>query len=77
MSSKAPSTPSSLIRISTLFPSKTTGSDSASPTILATPESCATLYLPPGYDPARDGPLLCLLWSYPKRLPEMPRDALW
>ncbi|XP_074368396.1 putative glutamyl endopeptidase, chloroplastic [Apium graveolens] len=25
----------------------------------------ATLYLPPGYDPARDGPLPCLVWSYP------------
>ncbi|KAL8054678.1 hypothetical protein ABFX02_04G007800 [Erythranthe guttata] len=25
----------------------------------------ATLYLPPGYDPARDGPLPCLMWSYP------------
>ncbi|KVI12548.1 Peptidase S9, prolyl oligopeptidase, catalytic domain-containing protein [Cynara cardunculus var. scolymus] len=25
----------------------------------------ATLYLPPGYDPSRDGPLPCLLWSYP------------
>ncbi|KAB2616311.1 glutamyl endopeptidase [Pyrus ussuriensis x Pyrus communis] len=25
----------------------------------------ATLYLPPGYDPARDGPLPCLFWSYP------------
>lgn len=25
----------------------------------------ATLYLPPGYDPAKDGPLPCLVWSYP------------
>ncbi|KAL1558344.1 putative glutamyl endopeptidase, chloroplastic isoform X2 [Salvia divinorum] len=25
----------------------------------------ATLYLPPNYDPARDGPLPCLMWSYP------------
>ncbi|CAA3008284.1 probable glutamyl endopeptidase, chloroplastic isoform X1 [Olea europaea subsp. europaea] len=25
----------------------------------------ATLYLPPDYDPARDGPLPCLVWSYP------------
>lgn len=25
----------------------------------------ATLYLPPGYDPARDGPIPCLVWSYP------------
>nr|XP_011465337.1 PREDICTED: probable glutamyl endopeptidase, chloroplastic isoform X2 [Fragaria vesca subsp. vesca] len=25
----------------------------------------ATLYLPPGYDPSRDGPLPCLFWSYP------------
>ncbi|KAI8522601.1 hypothetical protein RHMOL_Rhmol13G0008700 [Rhododendron molle] len=25
----------------------------------------ATLYLPPGYDPTRDGPLPCLVWSYP------------
>lgn len=25
----------------------------------------ATLYLPPGYDPLRDGPLPCLVWSYP------------
>ncbi|XP_051141807.1 probable glutamyl endopeptidase, chloroplastic [Andrographis paniculata] len=25
----------------------------------------ATLYLPPEYDPARDGPLPCLMWSYP------------
>ncbi|XP_057782216.1 probable glutamyl endopeptidase, chloroplastic [Salvia miltiorrhiza] len=25
----------------------------------------ATLYLPPDYDPARDGPLPCLMWSYP------------
>lgn len=25
----------------------------------------ATLYLPPGYDPSRDGPLPCLVWSYP------------
>eukprot|EP00262_Sarcandra_glabra_P021213 TRINITY_DN8834_c1_g1_i1.p1 TRINITY_DN8834_c1_g1~~TRINITY_DN8834_c1_g1_i1.p1 ORF type:complete len:949 (-),score=194.61 TRINITY_DN8834_c1_g1_i1:437-3283(-) len=24
-----------------------------------------TLYLPPGYDPSKDGPLPCLLWSYP------------
>jgi len=26
----------------------------------------ATLYLPPGYDPARDGPLPALLWAYPR-----------
>ncbi|PON61711.1 Peptidase [Parasponia andersonii] len=25
----------------------------------------ATLYLPPGYDPSTDGPLPCLIWSYP------------
>ncbi|KAI4349739.1 hypothetical protein L6164_010299 [Bauhinia variegata] len=25
----------------------------------------ATLYLPPGYDPSTDGPLPCLVWSYP------------
>ncbi|XP_055818052.1 probable glutamyl endopeptidase, chloroplastic [Solanum dulcamara] len=25
----------------------------------------ATLYLPPSYDPSRDGPLPCLVWSYP------------
>ncbi|OMO64008.1 hypothetical protein CCACVL1_22129 [Corchorus capsularis] len=25
----------------------------------------ATLYLPPGYDPAKEGPLPCLVWSYP------------
>ncbi|XAR58375.1 Acylaminoacyl-peptidase [Bertholletia excelsa] len=25
----------------------------------------ATLYLPPDYDPAKDGPLPCLVWSYP------------
>ncbi|GJY61914.1 probable glutamyl endopeptidase, chloroplastic [Tanacetum coccineum] len=25
----------------------------------------ATLYLPPGYDASRDGPLPCLVWSYP------------
>ncbi|KAB2605085.1 glutamyl endopeptidase [Pyrus ussuriensis x Pyrus communis] len=25
----------------------------------------ATLYLPPGFDPSRDGPLPCLFWSYP------------
>ncbi|XP_058077922.1 probable glutamyl endopeptidase, chloroplastic [Magnolia sinica] len=25
----------------------------------------ATLYLPPGYDPSNDGPLPCLVWSYP------------
>ncbi|XP_076958929.1 putative glutamyl endopeptidase, chloroplastic [Bidens hawaiensis] len=25
----------------------------------------ATLYLPPGYDTSRDGPLPCLVWSYP------------
>jgi hypothetical protein len=23
------------------------------------------LYLPPGYDPSKDGPLPCLFWSYP------------
>ena len=26
----------------------------------------ATLYLPPGYDAERDGPLPCLLWAYPR-----------
>lgn len=26
----------------------------------------ANLYLPPGYDPARDGPLPTLLWAYPR-----------
>ena len=26
----------------------------------------ATLYTPPGYDCARDGPLPCLLWAYPR-----------
>uniref|UniRef100_A0A2P2LJY6 Probable glutamyl endopeptidase, chloroplastic n=1 Tax=Rhizophora mucronata TaxID=61149 RepID=A0A2P2LJY6_RHIMU len=25
----------------------------------------ATLYLPPGYDPSKEGPLSCLVWSYP------------
>lgn len=25
----------------------------------------ATLYLPPGYDSVKDGPLPCLVWSYP------------
>ncbi|KAF8394663.1 hypothetical protein HHK36_020879 [Tetracentron sinense] len=25
----------------------------------------ATLYLPPGYDSSKDGPLPCLVWSYP------------
>lgn len=25
----------------------------------------ATLYLPPGYDASKDGPLPCLIWSYP------------
>ncbi|KAF0907627.1 hypothetical protein E2562_018420 [Oryza meyeriana var. granulata] len=25
----------------------------------------ATLYLPPGYNPSEDGPLPCLIWSYP------------
>lgn len=25
----------------------------------------ATLYLPPGYNPSIDGPLPCLIWSYP------------
>lgn len=25
----------------------------------------ATLYLPPAYDPSKDGPLPCLFWSYP------------
>ncbi|XP_021904266.1 probable glutamyl endopeptidase, chloroplastic isoform X1 [Carica papaya] len=25
----------------------------------------ATLYLSPGYDPSKDGPLPCLVWSYP------------
>jgi len=25
----------------------------------------ATLYLPPGYSPSEDGPLPCLVWSYP------------
>ncbi|KAL5561014.1 hypothetical protein UlMin_030761, partial [Ulmus minor] len=25
----------------------------------------ATLYLPPGYDPSKEGPLPCLIWSYP------------
>lgn len=25
----------------------------------------ATLYLPPGYDTSKDGPLPCLIWSYP------------
>jgi dipeptidyl aminopeptidase/acylaminoacyl peptidase len=25
----------------------------------------ATLYLPPDYDPSKDGPLPCLVWSYP------------
>jgi dipeptidyl aminopeptidase/acylaminoacyl peptidase len=31
----------------------------------------ATLYLPPGYDPARDGPLPLLMWAYPREF----RDA--
>lgn len=25
-----------------------------------------TLYLPPGYDPQRDGPIPTLLWAYPR-----------
>lgn len=25
----------------------------------------ATLYLPPDYDPSKEGPLPCLVWSYP------------
>jgi dipeptidyl aminopeptidase/acylaminoacyl peptidase len=25
----------------------------------------ANLYLPPGYDPSKDGPFPCLVWSYP------------
>ncbi|XWS31821.1 hypothetical protein CRYUN_Cryun23aG0109200 [Craigia yunnanensis] len=25
----------------------------------------ATLYLPPGFDPSKEGPLACLVWSYP------------
>jgi hypothetical protein len=25
----------------------------------------ATLYMPPGYNPSKDGPLPCLIWSYP------------
>lgn len=25
----------------------------------------ATLYLPPGYNPSKDGPLPCIVWSYP------------
>jgi dienelactone hydrolase len=29
-------------------------------------ELTATLYLPPGYDQQRDGPLPCLLWAYPR-----------
>ena len=26
----------------------------------------ASLYLPPGYDKDRDGPLPCILWAYPR-----------
>lgn len=26
----------------------------------------ATLYLPPGYDKEKDGPLPCLIWAYPR-----------
>lgn len=26
----------------------------------------ATLYLPPGYDPSKDGPLPMLMWAYPR-----------
>lgn len=26
----------------------------------------ATLYLPPGYDKDRDGPLPCIFWAYPR-----------
>ena len=26
----------------------------------------ASLYLPPGYDKDRDGPLPCLMWAYPR-----------
>lgn len=26
----------------------------------------ATLYLPPGYDREREGPLPCLMWAYPR-----------
>jgi hypothetical protein len=28
-------------------------------------ELTATLYMPPGYNPSKDGPLPCLIWSYP------------
>ena len=26
----------------------------------------ASLYLPPGYNKERDGPLPCILWAYPR-----------
>eukprot|EP00955_Chlamydomonas_euryale_P010938 117876-Chlamydomonas_euryale.AAC.1 len=53
----------------------------------------ATLYLPPGYDKDKDGPLPCLLWAYPREfkskvwecgregggegLPPHPHPPLW
>ena len=35
----------------------------------------ATLYLPPGYDQAKDGPLPCLLWAYPREFKSKVRTA--
>ncbi|GLT71893.1 hypothetical protein SLA2020_438780 [Shorea laevis] len=32
----------------------------------------ATLYLPPGYDPSKDGPLPCLVWSEPGQVRGSP-----
>lgn len=36
-------------------------------------ELTATLYMPPGYNPTDDGPLPCLIWSYPREFES--RDA--
>lgn len=37
----------------------------------------ATLYLPPGYQRARDGPLPCLLWAYPREYKSRARACCW
>jgi hypothetical protein len=34
-----------------------------------------TLYLPPGYDAARDGPLPTILWAYPREYKSKVRAA--
>lgn len=36
----------------------------------------ATLYAPPGYDQARDGPLPCILWAYPREFKSKVRILL-